>query len=118
MGPLIVSVGHVFMMLRPVWLTAGCVSGTIAFVNNPPVAIDPVPLAGHRALATPPRQYELNSTPGIPRAVVREQSPLRSSAVAQISCWPRVVRDRYRAGAAQKNVGFLTIGPPMPPPYS
>ena len=58
-GPLIVSVGHSLRMLRPVWLTAGCVSGMIAFVNSPPVAIDPVPVAGHLALATPPRHHGL-----------------------------------------------------------
>src|SRR5262245_16835934 len=58
-GPLIVSVGHCLRMFRPVWLTAGCVSGMIALVNNPPVAIDPVPVAGQRALATPPRHHGL-----------------------------------------------------------
>ncbi len=57
-GPLIVSVGHCLRMLRPAWLTAGWFSGMIAFVNNPPVAIDPVPVAGHRA-PTPPRHHGL-----------------------------------------------------------
>src|SRR3954447_9640362 len=111
MGPLIVSVGHVFMMLRPAWLTAGCVRGTIAFVNKPPVAIDPVPVAGHRAFETPPRQYGLNSTTGMLPEVVCEKSPLRWFAVGQISCWPRVVPDRYPSRAVQKNVRFLMIGP-------
>src|SRR5215212_1655806 len=58
-GPLIVSVGHNLRMFRPVWLTAGCVSGICAPVNSPPVAIDPVPVAGQRALATPPRHHGL-----------------------------------------------------------
>src|SRR6266851_3275423 len=59
MGPLIVSVGHSLRMLRPTGLTAGCVSGMTAFVNRPPVAIDPLPVAGHLALATPPRHQGL-----------------------------------------------------------
>src|SRR5438128_1638291 len=50
-GPLIVSVGHSLRMLSPTWLTAGWVSGMIALVKSPPVAIDPVPVAGHLALA-------------------------------------------------------------------
>src|SRR6187399_3085242 len=58
-GPLIVSVGHSFRMLSPVWLTAGCVSGIIPPVKRPPVAIEPVPVAGHLALAAPPRHHGL-----------------------------------------------------------
>src|SRR3981189_3086411 len=58
-GPLIVSVGPSLGMLRPTPRPPGCVSGTIALVNNPPVAIDPVPVAGHLALAAPPRHHGL-----------------------------------------------------------
>ena len=43
----------------PTWLTAGWVSGMIPPVKRPPVATDPVPAAGHRALATPPRHHGL-----------------------------------------------------------
>ena len=81
-------------MFRPVWLTAGWVSGMIAFVNNPPVAIDPVPVAGHFALATPPRQYGLKSTTGAPPMVECEKSPTRWFMLGQISERPRVVPDR------------------------
>ena len=56
---LIVSVGQSLRMLRPTWLTAGCVSGMIALVNRPPVASDPVPVAGQRAFAAPPRHHGL-----------------------------------------------------------
>src|SRR5919204_5580091 len=56
-GPLIVSVGHSFRILSPTWLTAGCVSGMVALVNKPPVAIEPVPVAGQRAFAAPPRHH-------------------------------------------------------------
>src|SRR5581483_4132622 len=88
-GPWMVSVGQSFRMLSPTWLTAGCVSGIIEPVNNPPVPIDPVPLAGHFALATPVRQYGLyRVTPE------REKSPLRWFSVGQISFTPRVVPDR------------------------
>src|SRR3954447_8616743 len=76
-GPLIVSVGQVLRMLSPVWLTAGCVNGMTAPVNKPPLAIDPVPVAGRRAFATPPRHHGLKSTVGAPFVSVREKSPLR-----------------------------------------
>src|SRR5258708_11388705 len=65
-GPLIVSVGHSFRMFAPTGLTAGCVSGMMAFVNNPPVAIDPVPDAGHLALAAPLRHHGLYTTTCFP----------------------------------------------------
>src|SRR5438093_3584346 len=84
-GPLIVSVGHSLRTLRPTWLTAGCVSGMIALVNSPPVAIEPVPVAGHLALAAPPRHHGLYSTTGRPPTVEREKSPLRWFSVGQIS---------------------------------
>ena len=45
----------------------------MALVNNPPVAIDPVPVAGHLAFATPPRHHGLNSTTGAPPDLVREE---------------------------------------------
>src|SRR5438094_9937293 len=93
-GPLIVLSGHSFRMFRPTWLTAGCVSGMIALVNRPPVAIDPVPVAGQRALATPPRHHGLYSTTGAPPIVEREKSPFRWFAVGQISARLRVVPDR------------------------
>src|SRR5213594_2721084 len=93
-GPLIVSVGHNARMFRPTWLTAGCVSGIVALVNNPPVAIDPVPVAGHLELATPPRHHGLKSTTGRPPMVEREKSPLRWFSVGQISDRLRVVPDR------------------------
>src|SRR6476661_10758470 len=63
-GPLIVWVGHSLRIFKPVWLTAGCVSGMMAPVNRPPVAIDPVPAAGHLAFATPPRHQGLYRTTG------------------------------------------------------
>src|SRR5215211_5511215 len=93
-GPVIVSVGHSLRMLRPVWLTAGCVNGICAPVNRPPVAIEPVPVAGQRALATPLRHHGLYRVTGAPPAVVREKSPLRWLAVGQISFWLRVVAER------------------------
>src|SRR5258708_40278242 len=65
MGPLVVSVGHSLRMLRPTGLTAGCVSGMTAVVNRPPVAIDPLPVAGHLALATPPRHQGVQRTTGL-----------------------------------------------------
>src|SRR6185295_9663632 len=71
-GPLIVSVGHSLRMLRLVWLTAGCVSGMMPPVNSPPVAIEPVPVAGHLALAAPLRHHGLKSVTGTPPDVVRE----------------------------------------------
>src|SRR3954447_16860036 len=58
-GPLMVSVGHSLRMFRPVWLTAGWVRGMIALVNSPPLAIEPVPVAGHLALTEPPRHHGL-----------------------------------------------------------
>ncbi len=76
-GPWIVWVGHSFSMFKPVWLTAGCVSGMIPPVKSPPVASDPVPVARHRALATPPRHHGLKSATGAPPLVVCEKSPLR-----------------------------------------
>src|SRR3954447_8958976 len=93
-GPLIVSVGHSLRMFRPVWLTAGWASGMMPPVNRPPVAIDPVPVAGQRALATPPRHHGLYRTVGAPPDVVCEKSPSRCVAVGQISCCPRVVPER------------------------
>src|SRR6185295_8084059 len=93
-GPLMVWVGHVFRMLSPVWMTAGCVNGMMPPVNRPPVATEPVPVAGHFALATPDRHQGLNSTAGAPPAVVCEKSPLRWLLVGQISCWLRVVPER------------------------
>ena len=89
--PLTVCVGHALSMLNPTALAAGCVRGIIALVNSPPVAIDPVPVAGQRALATPPRHQGLNSRTGAPPAVVREKSPARCRAVGQMYCRPRVV---------------------------
>src|SRR5712671_4647996 len=93
-GPVMVSVGHVLRMLSPVWLTAGWESGMIALVNSPPVATDPVPVAGQRALAMPARHHGLYGTTGAPPDVVREKSPRRWFAVGQISCWLRVVPER------------------------
>ena len=58
-GPPIVSVGHAPSRPKPAAFAAGCPRGIVAFVNRPPVAIDPVPVAGHFAFATPPRQYGL-----------------------------------------------------------
>src|SRR5437773_1867910 len=58
-GPLIVWSGQGFRMLSPTWLTAGWFSGMVAFVKRPFVVIDPVPVAGHLALATPPRHQGL-----------------------------------------------------------
>src|SRR5438067_2113097 len=117
-GPLIVSVGQPLRMLSPVWLMAWCDSGMIAPVNSPFVAIDPVPVAGHRALAVPPRHQGLKSRIGTPPTVVCEKSPLRWLSVGQISCWLRVVPERYPSVANQKNVRSFTIGPPTPPPYN
>ena len=80
--PLTVWVGHAFRMLAPTVLTAGCVRGIIAPVNSPPVAIDPVPVAGHcagGATSTP----GLNRRTGSATDVVREKSPLRWRAVAR-----------------------------------
>src|SRR5947208_17060547 len=105
-------------MFRPTWLTAGWVSGMTPPLNSPPVAIDPVPVAGHRALATPPRHHGLYRTTGAPPTVVCEKSPLRWFAVGQISLMLRVVPERYPSVAPQQNVRFLTTGPPMPPPSS
>src|SRR5207237_6267420 len=76
-GPLVVSVGQSLRMFNPTWLTAGCVSGMIALVNRPPVASDPVPVAGQRAFATPPRHHGLYRTTGAPPLVECEKSPLR-----------------------------------------
>src|SRR6476659_7944393 len=76
-GPVMVSVGHVLRMFNPVWLTAGCVSGMMALVNRPPVAIEPVPALGQRALAIPARHHGLYSTTGAPPERVCEKSPLR-----------------------------------------
>src|SRR5438874_5839007 len=115
-GPLIVSLGHSFRMLTPTGLTAGCVSGMIALVKRPPVAIDPVPAAGHRALATPPRHHGLYRTTGLPPDVVCEKSPLRWFRLGQISEMLRVVPERYPSVATQKKVRFFTTGPPTPPP--
>src|SRR5262245_1058507 len=58
-GPWIVEVGHPLRMFRPVGLTAGCVSGIMPPVKRPPVASDPVPVAGQYALAAPPRHHGL-----------------------------------------------------------
>src|SRR5262245_12271613 len=93
--PLTVCVGHAFSMLKPTVFAAGWVGGMIAPVNSPPVAIDPVPVAGQRALATPVRHHGLNRRTGAPPAVVLEKSPLRWRAVGQMYCSPRVVDDRY-----------------------
>src|SRR4029453_14229016 len=77
-GPWIVSVGHSLRTLSPTWLTAGCVSGMTAPVKSPPVAIDPVPVAGHLAeAAVKPRHHGLKRTAGAPPDVVREKTPFR-----------------------------------------
>ena len=62
--PLTVCVGQAFRMLKPTVLAAGCVRGMIAPVNSPPVASDPVPVAGQRALAAPLRHHGLNRRTG------------------------------------------------------
>src|SRR5215467_11813829 len=77
MGPLIVWSGQSLRMFSPTWLTAGWFSGMVALVNSPPVAIDPVPVAGHLEFATPPRHHGLYSTTGLPPIVECEKSPLR-----------------------------------------
>src|ERR1051326_4900110 len=117
-GPLIVLVGQIFRMFKPTWLTAGCVRGMVALVNSPPVAIDPVPVAGHRLFATPPRHHGLYSPTGLPLSVVCDKSPFRWLAVGQISEMLRVVPERYPSVETQKNVWSFLIGPPNPPPYS
>ena len=58
-GPPIVSVGQASSSPKPAGLAAGWVRGMMAPVNRPPVASEPVPVAGHLALAAPPRQYGL-----------------------------------------------------------
>src|SRR5436190_10489844 len=58
-GPAMLSVGHAPSRPKPAALAAGWFRGMMAPVNRPPVAIDPVPVAGHLAFATPPRQYGL-----------------------------------------------------------
>src|SRR6185436_8490099 len=58
-GPAMVSVGHAPRMPKPAAFAAGWVRGMMPPVKRPPVASDPVPVAGHLALAAPPRQYGL-----------------------------------------------------------
>src|SRR6266576_7103377 len=75
-GPLIVSVGHWFRMLRPVGLMR--FPGMVAFVNSPPVASDPLPVAWHLAVgAVNPRQNGLKRRTAAPLPVVCEKSPFR-----------------------------------------
>src|SRR5262245_52868199 len=93
-GPAMVCVGHAFSSPKPAALAAGCVRGMIAPVNSPPVASDPVPVAGHFALATPPRQYGLKMRTGWPLTVEVEKSPTRCLALGQTCCSLRVVLER------------------------
>src|SRR5262245_30693890 len=65
-GPAMVWVGHAPSRPNPAGLAAGCVRGMIALVNSPLVASDPVPVAGHFAVATPPRQNGLKMRTGCP----------------------------------------------------
>src|SRR5712691_10557508 len=111
-GPAMLSVGHAPSRPKPSGLAAGCVRGMMAPVNSPPVASEPVPVAGHLALATPPRQYGLKMRTGTPPIVEVEKSPTRCFRLGQICCSFRVVFDRYPSVAAQKNVRFFQIGPP------
>src|SRR5438034_11253028 len=115
-GPLIVSVGHCARMFLPVGLIRS--GRIIALVNSPPLASDPLPVAGHLVVAAVrPRHHGLKRRTGTPPTVVCEKSPLRWFVAGQISCWFRVVPERYPSVANQKNVRFFTIGPPTPPPY-
>src|SRR5688572_2614376 len=65
-APAIVCVGQAPSNPKPAGLAAGCVRGMMAPVNSPPVASEPVPVAGHLVLATPPRQYGLKIRTGAP----------------------------------------------------
>ena len=91
--PPTVCVGHAFSRLNPARLTAGCVRGMTPPVNSPPLATDPVPVAGQREFAAP-RHQGLNNLTGAPPEVVREKSPVRCRAVGQTYCRLRVVDER------------------------
>src|SRR5438874_9735927 len=75
-GPWIVSVGHCARMFFPVGLMR--LDGIIALLNSPPVASDPLPVAGHLVVgAVRPRHHGLKRRIGTPPLVVCEKSPLR-----------------------------------------
>ena len=95
--PLTVCVGQALIMLKPTALAAGCLRGMIALVNSPPVASEPVPVAGQRALAAPLRHQGLNSRTGAPPAVVREKSPC---------ALPRRRPDVLQAARRRRSVSF------------
>ena len=93
-APAIVCVGQAPSSPKPAALAAGWVRGMTAPVNSPPVARDPVPVAGHLALAAPPRQYGLKMRTGTPPTVDVEKSPVRCFALGHTCCSLRVVLDR------------------------
>src|SRR5882672_8903178 len=82
-GPRMVSVGHCLSRLNPTGLAAGCAAGMIALRNSPPVASEPVPVAGHLALLTGVRQYGLKRRTGRPPIVEVEKSPTRCFRLGQ-----------------------------------
>src|SRR4030095_7504109 len=91
-GPAMLSVGHLLSGPKPAECAAGWVRGMMAPVNNPPVASDPVPVAGHLALAAVrPRQYGLKMVTGTPPTVEVEKSPTRCFRLGQTCCSFRVV---------------------------
>ena len=92
--PRVSTVGYALRRLKPTWLAAGWVRGMIPPVNSPPVSIDPVPVAGHRALAAPLRHHGLKMRTGWPPIVEVEKLPVRWRALGQISCRFRVVVER------------------------
>src|SRR5688572_9520827 len=93
-APAIVCVGQAPSSPKPAAFAAGCVRGMMAPVNSPPVASEPVPVAGHLALAEPPRQYGLKMRTGAPLSVDVEKSPVRCFTLGQTCCSLRVVLER------------------------
>ena len=91
--PLTVLVGQSEVIAAAAGLSAGWPCGMMPPANSG-VASEPLPVAGHRALLTPSRQYGFQIWTALPPMVDCEKSPWRWLSPGQVRCVNRVVKDR------------------------